>query len=65
VIPRKSNLVIGSADMDGLLYRHHPLVESAFERLKHCRGLATRYDKLKRNCQSGVAVACGFLWLPM
>jgi len=51
--------------MDGLLYRHHPLVESAFERLKHCRGLATRYDKLKRNCQSGVAVACGFLWLPM
>lgn len=27
--------------------------------------LATRYDKLKRNYESTVAMACGFLWLPM
>ncbi|PFG07946.1 DDE family transposase [Marinobacter sp. LV10MA510-1] len=47
------------------LYRHRHLVENAFARLKHFRGLATRYDKLKRNYQSGVAMACGFLWLPM
>jgi transposase len=65
VIPRKSNSVIGNADMDGSLYRHRHLVENAFARLKHFRGLATRYDKLKRNYQSGVAMACGFLWLPM
>jgi transposase len=41
------------------------LVENAFARLKHFRGLATRYDKLKRNYESVVAMACGFLWLPM
>ena len=66
VIPRESNSVIGNADMDWSLYRHPcHLVENAFARLKHFRGLATRYDKLKRNYQSGVAMACGFLWLPM
>ena len=66
VIPRRSNSVIGNADMDWSLYRHPcHLVENAFARLKHFRGLATRYDKLKRNYQSGVAMACGFLWLPM
>ncbi len=65
VIPRRSNSVIGNADMDGSLYRHRHLVENAFARLQHFRGLATRYDKLKRNDQSGVAMACGFLWLPM
>ncbi|MFN3907353.1 IS5/IS1182 family transposase, partial [Acinetobacter junii] len=26
---------------------------------------ATRYDKLKRNYQSAVALACIFLWLPL
>ncbi|MFN4050796.1 MAG: IS5/IS1182 family transposase, partial [Acinetobacter junii] len=25
----------------------------------------TRYDKLKRNYQSAVALACIFLWLPL
>ena len=65
VIPRRSNSVIGNADMDGSLYRHRHLVKNAIARLKHFRGLATRYDKFKRNYQSGVAMACGFLWLPM
>ncbi|MCU4419493.1 IS5/IS1182 family transposase, partial [Acinetobacter bereziniae] len=26
---------------------------------------ATRYDKLKRNYESSVALACIFLWLPL
>ncbi|PKM36097.1 MAG: IS5/IS1182 family transposase, partial [Gammaproteobacteria bacterium HGW-Gammaproteobacteria-10] len=26
---------------------------------------ATRYDKLKRNFEASVALACAFLWLPM
>jgi len=65
VIPRRSNSVVGNADMDWSLYRHRHLVENAFARLKHFRGLATRYDKLKRNYESVVAMACGFLWLPM
>jgi len=44
-------------------YRH--LVENAFARLKQYRAVATRYDKLKRNYKSMVALACGYLWLPM
>ncbi|SFL64777.1 Transposase DDE domain-containing protein, partial [Azotobacter beijerinckii] len=40
-------------------------VENAFARLKHYRAVAFRYDKLKRNYESMVAMACGFLWLPM
>ncbi|PKM35718.1 MAG: IS5/IS1182 family transposase, partial [Gammaproteobacteria bacterium HGW-Gammaproteobacteria-10] len=27
--------------------------------------IATRYDKLKRNFEASVALACAFLWLPM
>ena len=65
VIPRKSNSVIGNADMDWALYRYRHLVENAFARLKHFRALATRYDKLKRNYESTVAMACSLLWLPM
>ena len=44
-------------------YRH--LVENVFARLKHFRAMATRYDKLKRNYKSMLALACGFMWLPM
>jgi transposase len=42
--------------------RHH-LIENAFARLKHYRAVAFRYGKLKRNYESMVAMACGFLWL--
>lgn len=65
VIPRRSNSVAGNGDMNWSLYRDRHLVENAFARLKQFRGLATRYDKLKRNYQSTVAMACGLLWLPM
>jgi len=65
VIPRKSNSTIGNDDMDWCLYKYRHLVENVFARLKHFRAIATRYDKLKRNYESFVALACGFLWLPM
>ena len=65
VIPRKSNSKIGNNDMDWCLYRYRHLVENAFARLKQYRAIATRYDKLKRNFESMVAMACGYLWLPM
>jgi transposase len=65
VIPRKSNSVIGNVEMDWALYRYRHLVENAIARLKQFRALATRYDKLKRNYDSMVAMACGLLWLPM
>jgi len=45
--------------------KYSALVENVFARLKHFRATATRYDKLKRNYSSMVALACGFLWLLM
>lgn len=65
VIPRKSNSKTGNDDMDWGLYKYRHLVENIFARLKHFRAIATRYDKLKRNYASLVALACGYLWLPM
>jgi len=65
VIPRKRNSIKGNGDLDKGLYRYRHLVENAFARLKHYRAVAFRYDKLKRNYESTVAMACGFLWLPM
>ncbi len=44
--------------MDWCLYKYRHLVENAFARLKHFRAIATRYDKLKGNCVSMVAMAC-------
>jgi transposase len=41
------------------------LIENVFARLKHFRAIATRYDKLKRNFEGSMALACAFLWLPM
>src|SRR5690606_41380985 len=65
VIPRKRNSVKGNADLDKGLYRYRHLVENAFARLKHYRAVASRFDKLKRNYESVVAMACVTLWLPM
>ena len=65
VIPRKSNSTIGNSDMDWGLYKYRHLVENVFARLKHFRSIATRYDKLKRNYASMLAMACSYIWLPM
>ncbi len=65
IIPRKCNSTIGNNDIDWGLYKYRHLVENIFARIKHFRAIATRYDKLKRNFESMVALACGFIWLPM
>ena len=65
VIPRKNNSKKGNADMDWCLYKYRHLVENLFARIKNFRALATRFDKLKRNYTSVVAMACTLLWLPM
>ena len=65
VIPRKTNSKTGNADIDWGLYKYRHLVENVFARLKHFRAIATRYDKLKRNYASMLAMACSYIWLPM
>ena len=65
IIPRRRDSTIGNNDIDWCLYKYRHLVENVFARLKHYRAIATRYDKLKRNFQGVVALACTLLWLPM
>ena len=65
VIPRRKNSKTGNDDMDWTLYKYRHLVENIFARLKHYRAIATRYDKLQRNYQSMVALACSMVWIPM
>ena len=64
-IPKKCNSKSSSQHMDWYLYKIRHLVENAFARLKHFRGIATRYDKLKQNYENSVALACIFIWLPL
>ncbi len=65
VIPRKQNSKTGNDDIDWCLYKYRHLVENAFARLKHFRAIATRYDKLKLQFESMLALACAMIWLPM
>jgi len=65
VIPRKKNSKIGNDDIDWCLYKYRHLVENVFARLKHFRSIATRYDKLKRNYEGMLALACSYIWLPL
>ena len=61
-IPSKSNrkekLVFSRA-----LYRRRNLIERFFNKLKHFRRIATRYDKLAENFLAAVKLACVRLWL--
>jgi transposase len=45
------------------LYRERNLVERFFSKIKHCRRVATRYDKLAANYLAFVKLACIRLWL--
>ena len=65
VIPRRRHSKKGNADLDRDLYRYRHWVENAFARLKIYRAVASRFDKLKRNYESVVAMACMIIWLPM
>ena len=49
--------------VDKAIYRQRNLVERFFNKLKHFRGIATRYHKLARNFLAAVALAATRLWL--
>lgn len=55
---RKDNLVFSPH-----LYRARNRVERFFNKLKHFRRIATRYDKLAENFLAAVKLACVRLWL--
>jgi transposase len=45
------------------LYRYRNLVERFFKKIKHYRGVATRYDKRADNFLAGVKLASIRIWL--
>jgi transposase len=45
------------------LYKERNLVERFFNKLKHFRGVATRYDKLAENYLAGVKLASLRIWM--
>ena len=45
------------------LYRERNLVERFFNKLKHFRAVATRYDKRDDNCLASVKLASICIWL--
>jgi transposase len=57
VIPPKTNRKT-PPPCDFALYCERNLVERFFNKLKHFRAIATRYDKLARNFLAGVHLAC-------
>jgi transposase len=55
-IPSQSN-VKRIRTVDPELYRQRNLIERFFNKIKHLRRIATRYDKLARNFLAAVALA--------
>jgi transposase len=64
VVPSKSNRR-QQRTHDKELYRKRNRIERCFSRLKHFRRFATRYEKLKQNFQSLVALACSWMHLKL
>ena len=61
VIPKRINSRSKNKEYDRAIYRLRHLVENLFARLKHFRAVATRYDKLKRNYEATVRLACIYI----
>jgi transposase len=62
VIPPKANRKT-PRDCDYALYCERNLIERFFNKLKHFRAIATRYDKLARNFLAGIQLACAIILL--
>jgi putative transposase len=62
VIPPKANRKT-KRDCDFALYRERNLVERFFNKLKHFRAIATRYDKLARNFLAAVQLVSAIILL--
>ncbi len=62
VIPSRKNCKTPS-DYDRELYKERNLVERLFQKLKHFRRIATRYERLARNYQAMLYLAASLIWL--
>ena len=62
VIPSRKNRK-KPRDYDKELYKERNLVERLFQKLKHFRRVATRYEKLARNYMGMLHLASSMIWL--
>ena len=62
VIPPKANRNI-KRECDFALYRERNLIERFFNKIKHYRAIATRYDKLARNFLAAVQLVSAIVLL--
>ena len=58
-MPGRTNIPAFSA----FLYRYRNVVERFFNKLKHFRGVATRFDKRADNYLAGVKLASARIWM--
>ena len=62
VIPPKSNRKV-QRHYDKELYKARHLIENFFEKLKHYRAIATRYDKRAAAFLGAIHLAASLIWL--
>ena len=62
VIPPKANRNV-KRECDFALYRERNLIECFFNKIKHYRAIATRYDKLARNFLAAVQLVSAIVLL--
>lgn len=62
VIPPKANRK-HQRECDFVLYLERNLIERFFNKIKHFRGIATRYDKLARNYLAAVQLVAAVILL--
>lgn len=62
VIPRRKTTAM-RRPFDPILYKERNLIERFFNRIKHFRRIATRYDKLARNYKSFLMIVAALTWL--
>ena len=62
VIPPRKNRK-AAREYDTHLYRERNLVERAFQKLKHYRRIATRYERLAVTYQSMLSLVAAVIWL--
>ncbi len=62
VIPPKKNR-LEQRSYDKELYKERNLVERLFQKMKHFRRIATRYERLRRNYQAMLSLVASVIWL--
>ena len=54
---------VSNPEFDAYLYKLHQLMKNMFARLKHFRSITTRFEKLARNFEAMVYLACTIIIL--